>query len=214
MEDFPANSAKARTRSEEPSTEKIERVTTAEAVRRKPGLGRQFKETFIGGSARSAIEYMTMEVVIPTVRDMMAEALQSGIERLIYGDTRPRRGGAVPPSYSNVGHVNYQRMSSGAPTRPPSNPSRMLSRRSRARQDFDEIVIPTRTEAEEVLDRMYDILSRHGVVLVSELYELTGISSNHVDHKWGWTRLQGAKVARLRSGGFLLDLPTPESLER
>lgn len=205
MEDFPANSQKARARPEEPKH--IERVTSAEAVRRKKGLGRQFKETFIGGSARTAFEYMLMEVIIPSAKDMMAEAMQSGIEKLIYGDSRPRR--SAPSSYSSVGHVNYQRIS--APNRNDKPPApRMLSRRSRSRQDFDEIVIPSRQEAEDVIERMFDILSRFGTVTVSDLYELTGIQSSHTDHKWGWTELRGAKATRLRSGGFLLDLPEPE----
>jgi hypothetical protein len=47
---------------------------------------------------------------------------------------------------------------------------------------------------------------------VDELYEMTGIASTHTDRKWGWTSLPGAKVVRLRTGGFLLDLPEPEAL--
>ena len=88
----------------------------------------------------------------------------------------------------------------------------MLSRRSRTRQEFDEIVIQSRQEANEVLDRMYDILSRYGSVAVADLYELTGIQAAHTDYKWGWTDLRGAKASKLRQGGYLLDLPEPETL--
>jgi hypothetical protein len=215
MEDFPANSAKARARSEGPPPDrteerpkKVERVTSAEAVRRKRGLGRQFKETFIGGSARGALDAMFLEVVVPSIRDLMAEAVHAVTDKVIYGDTRPRRG-VTTSSYSNVGHVNYQGMSSH---KPPT--TRSLSQRSRTRHDFGEIVINSRREAEEVLDRMYDILSRYGSVPVADLYELTGIQSSHVDHKWGWTSLRGAKVSSLRTGGYLMDLPNPEPLDR
>lgn len=216
MQDFPANSAKARMRSEsseqDEPPEKIERVTSAEASRRKRGVGRQFKETFIGGDARMAADYALTDIVIPAIRDLMFDAFQGGLDRLIYGESRrgARRGGAS--SYSNVGHVNYQGMSTSTQRPPTSTGTRMLSRRSRARQDFDEIVIPSRAEAEEVLDRMFEFLSRYGKVTVSELYEMTGIASSHTDHKWGWTVLGGAKVVRLRTGGFLLDLPEPEAL--
>lgn len=214
MQDFPANSQKARERSEAPMPrerpEKIERVTSGEAVQRKRGLGRQFKETFIGGNARMAVEYMTMEIVVPAIRDTLNDALQGGIERVIYGESRIRRGSASSP-YSNVGHVNYQSMST--PMRSPrSQAPQTLSQKSRSRHSFNEIVIPTRVEAEEVLDRMFETLSRFGMVTVGELYAMTGIQSSHTDNKWGWTQLRGAKVARLRSGGFLLDLPDPEPL--
>lgn len=210
MQDFPANSQKARARPEEQREQpkRIERVTSGEAVRRKKGLGRQFKDTFIGGSARMAFEYVTMEVIVPSVKDLLAEAVHSGVDKWIHGESRPRRR-ATPPTYSNVGHVNYNspRMQDAKPPSP-----RPLSRQSRTRQEFDEIVIQSRQDAEEVIDRLFDILSHDGLVTVADLYDLTGIQSSHTDHKWGWTNMRGAKATRIRSGGFLLDLPQPEPL--
>lgn len=217
MQDFPGNSQKA-ARSQQgppPARERVERITSAEAVRRKSGLGRQFKETFIAGSARLAWHYMITEVVVPSAKDMVNEALQSGIERLIYGETRHRRG---PTSYANVGapHINYSRMStSSAPPRGDSQPNaRMLSRGARARQSFDDIVIPVRQEAEEVIEMMFNILGKYGSVSVAEFYALVGIQAAHTDHKWGWTDLRGSKVEKLtRTGGFLLNLPEPEHFD-
>jgi hypothetical protein len=217
MEDFPANSQKAKARFDEPRMNgsptddrprNVERVTSAEATQRPRGLGRRFRETFISGNARSAGEYMVMEVVIPAIQDTMIDAFQGGVERLIRGESRSRRTMSTS-SYSNLPHVNYQGMSSN---KPPS--TRALSQKSRTRHDFGEIVIPNRQEAEEVLDRLYDILSRYGSVPVADLYELTGIHSSHADHKWGWTSLRGAKIRTMRNGGYLLDLPNPEPLDR
>jgi hypothetical protein len=207
MDEFPPNSQKARRLPDEP--QKLERVTSAEAVRRKRSLGRRFRETFIGGDARTAAEHTMMEVVVPAIKDTLAEALQSGIERLIYGDSRPRpRRTPGPTTYENVGRVNYQQMSSS----PPRSQSNMLSRRARARHNFDEIVIQNRQEANEVIDQLFDVLSRYGSVPVASLYELTGIESSHMDYKWGWTDLRGAKATRLSDGRFLLDLPEPQQL--
>lgn len=209
MQDFPSNSQKVRTPRPEVEPKQVERVTSAEAVRRKKGLGRKFKETFISGSARTALEYMAMEVIIPSAKDMMAEAVQSGFEKLIYGDARPRRGSSIG-GYTSLGRVNYQGMST--PTRHDAPPrSRSVVRR--ARQDFGEVVIQSRQEAEEVIDRMYDILSRYGTVTVANLNAMTGIPSGHTDNKWGWTALRGAKAVKLRDGGFVLELPDPEPLD-
>lgn len=89
----------------------------------------------------------------------------------------------------------------------------MLSRQARVRHDFDEIVIPSRAEANEVLDQMFEFLSRYGVVKVFELYEMVGIRPDHTDHKWGWTSLPGAQVRTVKGGrGYLLDLPEPQPL--
>lgn len=211
MEEFPGNSQKKARVPNEPKV--VERVTSADAVRRKRGLGRQFKDTFIGGDARTAVNYMILDVVIPAIQDTLIDAFQGGVERLIRGDNaRPRRRTGMMGSYENVGHVNYQGMGTRPSTRQTQQP-RMLSRRSRARHSFEDLVIPSRQEAEEVIDRMFDILSRYGAVSVADLYELTGIQSSHTDMKYGWLELRGAKAMRLRQGGFLLDLPEPEPLD-
>ena len=217
MQDFPANSAKARAQSQPPRGERpkrIERVTSVEASRRRRGVGRKFKEAFIGGTAQMAIDYMVTDIVVPAIRDLMFDAFEGGLDRLIYGDSRRSRRNGRPLSYEDINRpqVNYSGMSTST-SRPPTSSTRMLSRRSRARHDFDDIIISSRAEAQEVLDQMYELLSRSDVVLVSELYEMTGIQSSHNDHKWGWTSLSGAKIARLRNNrGFVLDLPEPQPL--
>lgn len=215
QQEFPSNSRKAATsRPEAEPKPKIERVTTGEVGRKKRGLGRQFKDTFIGGSARTAMEYMFVDVIVPSAKDMLAEAFQSGIEKLIYGDQRPRRGAMTPPGvggYSSAPRVNYNQVSHSRP--PTSTPApKMLSMHSRTRGSFDELVIQSRSEAAEVLERMYDILSSHGQVSVADLYALTGIQSAHTDFKWGWTGLQGSDVDRTRSGQYILRLPDPQPL--
>lgn len=215
MQDFPANSAKARARSEGPKLseqpEKIERITSADAIQRKRGLGRQFKDTFIEGSARMAFDYMVTDIVVPAVRDLLFDALQGGLDRVIYGESRIRRGRSSPSSYpTSTAHVDYRGISSN---RAPQT-ARTLSQQSRARHDFGEIVLQSRQDAEDVIDRMFDVLARYGSVPVSTLYALTGIQASHTDEKWGWTSLAGAKAARQRNGGFLLDLPDPEPLDR
>jgi hypothetical protein len=195
--------------------EKIERVISAPAEQRKRGLGRQFKDTFVGGSGRMAMEYMVTDIVVPAVRDLMFDALQGGLDRLIYGESRIRRsygGGSRSPSsssYDGVGHVNYQGIIQNR-----SSGGRPLSRQARERHDFGDIILQSREDANDVLDRMFDVLSRYGSVPVSTLYALTGIQSSHTDEKWGWTSLSGARAAKQRNGTFMLDLPEPQPLDR
>lgn len=213
MQEFPGNSGKARTQGPPPPPEerpKVERITTKAPEQRKPGLGRKFKNTFIGGTARDTAEYMVAETIVPAIRDMLFDAFESGLHRMIYGESnRTRRN--FPSSYSNVGHVNYQSMSKPQATHQPAG--RMLSRRSRNQHDFGEIIIDDRREADDVLEQMFEYLSRFGEVKVSDLYTMTGIRTEHTDHKWGWISLQGAKLVRTRDGRFLLDLPEPVALD-
>jgi hypothetical protein len=202
--EFPPNSVRAKLESSEPDTpedKKVEPVVKGEVVRRKKPLSKRFHETFLGGDARGTAQYVVFSVLIPAAKDMLVEAGAQGIERLVYGESKRR------PSRSAPGHIAYNRMTPS--DRPP--PAQM-SRRARSRFDFDEIILQSRGEAEEVLDRMFDLLSRYDSVSVADLYELTGVQSAHTDQKWGWTDLRGSSVHRTRSGGFLLDLPEPNPL--
>jgi len=211
MEQFPSNSKKSR--SQEPKN--IEKVTSAETRSpRKRGLGRQFKDAFIGGNPRDTMDYVVIDVLIPATRDILFDAFEAGIQRMIYGESIRRRRGGLPSGYGDrPPRIDYGSISRG-PVGSRSSPSqeRILSRRSRERQEFDELIIPSRQEAEEVIDQMFEIMSRYGTVSVSDLYALTGVRSSHTDMKWGWSELRGAKPIRLRNGGFLLDLPEPEPL--
>lgn len=209
MDTFPPNSQKGRVRAE---PKQLQQVATGASRRRRP-LGKQFRSVFFGGDARTATEYMVFDVAIPMVKDMLVEAVSSGFERLVLGDRAPRRRGFGQPPY--FGHTNYGAVSRG-PVRDEPRPGMgrppMMSRQARARHDFGEIVLRSRQDAEEVLDRMYDALSKYDEVSVADLYALTGIESSHVDTKWGWTDLRGADVGRTRTGGYILQLPDPEIL--
>lgn len=188
----------------------IQRVTSGDAVRRKKSLRKQFSETFVAGDAKSAIRYVIFDVMLPAAKDMIVESGSQGIEKLIFGDSRRRRG-STSPQAGATGYVSYNRYSMG--DRPgPASSQRAMSRQSRARHNFDEIVLGERSEAEEVIDQLFDVVSRYESATVADLYELVGLASAHTDHKWGWTDLHGAGVSRIR-GGYLLDLPEPVPLD-
>lgn len=208
--EFPSNSERSKKGPDTDVDKKLERVTTGDVVRKRKSLRKQFTDVFIAGTAKSAAQYMVLEVLLPNARDMVSESTSSFIDRLIYGD-KSRRRGATPPQSGPTGYVQYNRpYTSRAPWS--SSPQRAISREARAKHDFDEIVLQTRVEAEDVIDRLYDVVSRYESASVADLYELVGLSSTHTDHKWGWTDIRGAGVQRVRDG-FLLDLPSPEPLD-
>lgn len=216
MEEFPGNSRRVLkpTEKKEKTTpeKKIERVVESEVVRRRKPLGKRFLETFAGGDAKSVLGYVMMDVLLPAAKDTIADAVSQGIERMLFGEVRStsRRTGHRPTGGSS-GYVSYNRYTSGNPAMRREEP-RSVSSRARARHDFDEIILATRVEAEEVIDRLFDLVSRYESATVADLYELVGVSGNYTDDKWGWTDLRGAGVTRVRNG-YLLDLPKPENLD-
>lgn len=210
--DFPNNSHKA-AEPEKVEDKKIEKVVEGAVVRRKKPLGKRFSETFLAGEdAHSAMGFVVLDVLVPAAKDAIADAVSQGIERMIYGEVRSssRRGGSrTTSSYGANGRVAYNRFSSSPDRR--DDGTRSISRKSRSSHDFDEIILETRVEAQEVVDRLFDLVSQYEVATVADLYDLVGISGNYTDDKWGWTDIRGAGITRVRNG-YLLDLPKPEPL--
>lgn len=202
--EFPPNSARAKVDTETMEEKKVEPVVTGEVKRRKKPLGKRFQETFLGGDARGTAGFVLASVLIPAAKDMLVETGQQFIERMVYGESKRRSFNRGP---NPAGNFSYNRVQQGN-----GPPAPAISRRARARHEFDEIVLQSRGEAEEVLDRMFDLLSRYDSVSVADLYELTGIQSAHTDQKWGWVDLRGSQVTRTRTGGYVIDLPEPNPL--
>lgn len=196
-------------KSEQP---KVEKIVSGEVIRRKKPLGKRFKETFFGGESRGVWGFILEDVLVPAAKDMLADAVTQGIERKLWGEARSasRRTGARP----NVGHVAYNRF--GGNTNIPINrrdePRVRLSHRARASHDFQEIILPTRVEAEAVIDQLFELVSKYEVATVANLYDLLGITGDYTDNKYGWTDLRPAGIERIQ-GGYLLDLPRPEPLD-
>lgn len=194
---------------EEPK--KIEQVVSGEVIRRKKSMGKRFSEYFIGGDAKTAARYVFFDVFIPSAKDTIADMMSMGVEKMLFGEVRSTsRRGIVRPGLQNA-YTNYTQYSSkGSPRR--RDESRGPSRRARAAFDFDEIILPTRFEAEQVIDKLFDLTQRYQQASVRDLYELVGVESNFTDEKYGWTDLRGADINRVKNG-YLLELPRPEPLD-
>lgn len=208
--DFPSNRHKERARNEKPEEKQVQKIVQSGVQRRKKPLGKRLAETFVGGDAKSVWGFVTLDVLIPAAKDMFADAVSQGVERMIFGEARStsRRTGRRP----NDPYISYNRYSNTRRQEPPRDPRHSISRRARASHDFDEIILATRVEADEVIDRLFDLVSKYESATVADLYDLVGISGSYTDDKWGWVDLRGAGVTRVRNG-YLLDLPKPEPLE-
>lgn len=209
--EFPSNSQRQKTTPTRPEPKKVERVVEGSVVRRKKPLGKRITEMFVGGDAKGVWSYVALDVLIPAAKDMFADAVSQGVERMVFGEARStsRRTGARPGG----SYIAYNRYGNNRPgDRDRAEPRNQISKRARASHDFDEIILATRVEAEEVVDRLFDLVAKYEIATVADLYELVGITGNYTDDKWGWNDIRGAGVTRVRNG-YLLDLPRPEPLD-
>lgn len=225
MDEFPGNSQMRAVPAQPPKAEKpappekqIKKVVSGDVVRRKQPLGKRIKAVFMGGDSQSVKDYVLLEVIIPAFKDTIADAVTGGIERMIFGDNyRPGRGrgrGGYPPGAHNA--FNYAAVSNRHVV-PGGNfqndPRQGMSRRGRGGHNVDEVIFPSRADAEAVLTQMFELLNEFEVVSVSDFLELSGVSGNWMDPKFGWTDLRGVQAHRTRGGGYILGLPPTEPID-
>lgn len=221
MEEFPSNSHKRAVgpAPADPKDEKkVKQVVTGKVITRKPTLTRRLGSVLFGAEAKQSWLAVAQDVILPAVRDMAADAISQGAERLIYGEprSRPRRGPLFSGGFqgSNVSYNRYSSTSNPvgrAAGREQAEARRPISRTARATHNFDEIILATRAEAEGVLEQLFELLSRYEQVTVSDLYESVGVTGEWTDEKYGWTDLRGSDITRIREG-YLLNLPKPEPI--
>lgn len=215
MDQFPSNSRESKittTPPESPTEKNILKLVDTPVIRRKQTLGSRLRELLFDGN--HVFDYVVQEVLVPAFKDTVSDAVSTAMERLVFGENsdRPRRSrSSNRPSVfgGGPGHTNYNRYSS-QPTVP--NNVRTLPRRVREQNDFDDIIIATRLEAQRILDQMDKLIAKYGQVSVRDLYEMVGEQFHHTDNLFGWTDLSRAGMSRV-SNGYLLNLPKTEALE-
>lgn len=184
----------------------VEKVVVGEVVQRKTPLGRRFRSIFFRGELKGAAKFVLAGVLLPALKNMIVDASNEGINRMVYGDAPPRRFDQHRPL------VSYNRMSDRSPRggRPGMLPDQP-PHRSPKRRDASEIILISREEADLVLERLSDIIDKYDVASVADLHDLVGLPTTYVDNKWGWASLAGSDVRQVREG-YLLDLPSVEPI--
>lgn len=209
--DYASNSAKSK-KTAPAAVDRPEIHQIASASRRKKGIGAKFKESFAGDSAESVGQYILWDIIVPRFKDLLFDTIVGGSEKSLFGTSS--RGGRRGSSRRSqlVDKTDYRGMSSSRRERESDREDRELSKRERTNFDFDDIVIPTRGEAEQVRDTLLALVDQYDSATVADFYSAVGISTEHTDLKFGWTDLEEARIEPARGGGYILDLPRVETL--
>jgi hypothetical protein len=147
-----------------------------------------------------------LDIILPDIQTTLLEGAYGFLKGFIKGEGYRYGPGSTTPPHGREGVVNYGRFSMGSALLPSA--ARAMSRAARAGHNFDEVVLSTQGEAEQVIFQLQEELRKYGVVSLATLYELVDLGPTHPDTKWGWTDLRGSGSTRVRDG-WLLDLPSP-----
>lgn len=217
--EFPSNSKMTRVgpvRPEEektPEKKKVQAVVTSGVKRQKRSFSKKVAETFLEDDTKNVGSYLLHDILIPAAKALISDMVGGGVEMLLFGERRSRNtnirrdGGRSYTSYGSL----YRSDDRDRDRRDPRD-RRDISRTSRARHDFDDIIFGARGEAEDVLSHLVDLTVDYNQATVADLYDLAGITSDFTDNKYGWTNLRDARVDRVR-GGYLINLPKPVALD-
>ena len=183
---------------------KVEKVIAGTA-KRKPDPARKFTSLFAPGDMSSIKEYIIMDIVVPAVKKMVSEVVRNGVDMLMWGESG--RGKNYNGSSDKVSYRSYYGSND-------NNRNSNSGTRTRSVFDYDNIVIPTRQEAEEVIRKMDEIIEVYQTVSVADLYDLCGITDhNYMNAKYGWMNIRTAEAVRVHNG-YVLKLPRAMPLDR
>lgn len=191
MEDYKANSH--RSKEEQKLPEKNVQPVVKGKVTKKKNNVRKLIDTFVSEDIQNVKSYVLMDVLVPAVKKAISDIVTNGIDMLLYSETgRTKKSNASTVSYRS--YYDNRR------------DDRYSSSRTRTGYSYDDVILETRGEAEDVLTRMDELIDTYGSVSVADMYDLVGMSCNYTDNKYGWTNLRNAEPVRVRDG-YLLKMP-------
>jgi len=198
---YPGNSHAEKQIVRTDSDRKVTKVATG-TVRKKSFLNK-VGSMFFGSDTDNVGSYILYDVLIPAAKNTLSEMVSSGIEMLLFGESRStntrRDKGKSYVSYNSI-------------YRDRDRDRDRSDYRIRATHRFDDIVIGSRAEAEDVLSSLVDLIDNYDAATVSDFYDLVGMTSDFTDNKYGWRNLNRATVNRVRDG-YILAMPKPIPLD-
>lgn len=218
-EDFPSNSGVDRTaplreeRKKESVSEYVEReveevtkrIPQGRAIRRKKTFVQSIAETLVGNGSENIGSYILYEVLAPTLKTMIKEAITGALDMALGGS--PRSSGRPEREKSTISYGKFYSRR--------DEERRSLPSRGRDRFGLEDIFFKDHNDAEEILERMSDRLEDYETVSVAQYLDMCNIDSDTPKwtlNKWGWTSLKRARLTHTRFGYAIL-LPEPEELD-
>lgn len=201
MEEFKPNSHASKEAAKNKAEErpKLEKVVTGNVnVVKKKSFGKFLAKVFGSEEETDIGSHITRDLLIPTLRDIIIDTVTMAV-------------GGKPSARSNGARIIGDRVSYGSFYQSPTNPRRPQVITTTA-FNTDELVFRDRGDAEHILDRLFEIRERYGVVRVTDLYDMAGVTVDYTADKYGWMDLRNTRIGRVRDG-YILELPRPVPID-
>ena len=190
----------------------VKKVIKGNASFAKPSLLRRIKNTFISDDASNVGSYIVDDIIIPSIQDGIMNSIISAAT-MIFG--RGRGPAGYYRSYNNVSRASWRQ-----PDRYDNTPyDRYGYRRDdrgsdyRSTRSYRDVELESYEDMLEVIQELYSLLDRYGMVRVSDYFSAAGLTGEFTDNQWGWNDLPPRLAPRrTMSGRWTVDLPRPIAL--
>lgn len=193
MSELKPNSHKFKESEAKKEKRRLSPVTSNKVVVQKKSAGKKIWESFITTDAETLGDYIYNDVIVPLIKKGIVET----INMILYNN--PRANNSNGNSASKVTYGGYV----NSAFKPAPQQALPLKKKSET-FDFENIIFETRSDAENVLNAMYQAIQTYGDVSVLDFYDLTHIDTdNFTAHKYGWTDLSGTDIIRGHNGYYI-----------
>lgn len=202
MADYTQNSKPktdaANTNTKPPIEKRVEKITTGAVKTKKKSEIRKFTDVFLEEDIQDIKRHIKYDIVIPNVKRILYN-IGEGILSAALGGSRDRSRSTVDKISYNQCYTNNR------------DDRRRDEPQPRHTFDYDTIGFVNRGDAEDVLDRLDEMIEQYGMARVGDIYDMIGRSCSYTAYNYGWTNLRDARVIR-RGGDYVLDLPRAVAL--
>lgn len=188
--------------------ERVPKEAITKSVKPKKGLIGRLTTGMLGpGGVRKIRDNLVNEIVKPTMKRLLYEAITSTAGLLLYQDAAPPRGASKVGEFVRgvVTPTDYKGISSGK--------AAGTMRTIRTNNYAAEYAIPDRYLAAEVLDSLKADAREFGSVSVADYYDKVNAPSAFTDHNYGWSfdTICRSTIRPVREG-YIIEFPPLELL--
>ena len=170
-------------------------------VKKKSTASKTLTNEFVKEEPSYVRDYILGEVVLPAVKNLVADIINNAVSMFLFGETRGTDKRDRGRYSTSSRRDNYY-----------DEPRERRYRNNMRYDDFSHIVMESRSDALSVLNDLRDYIEDYGQVQVARFYELVGEDSQGVDNDYGWVNLDRAYVDSVR-GGYIIEFPKARYLK-
>ena len=161
MEEYKSNSHKSRQNQNDDIPEKrVEKVVSGSVKSKKKNGLQKITNVFVPEDVDDVKSYIFEDIVVPAVKDIILDAVRAFLG--VSGNSRVGRS-------STSSKISYRKYYDDRDRRDSGNVSR-----TRTGYDYDDIILESRGEAEDVLERMDELIATsHELMTVNEKFKST-----------------------------------------